>query len=69
MPRNESQPVIFSLSNDDGTKEVVAGDFSPFNVIVLSNSGASAIPAECDQYGFYSYGATLPCDAQVEAAR
>jgi hypothetical protein len=68
MSRNQD-PIVFTQDNEDGTREVVAGDFSPFNIIVISNAGTSVVPAERDHYGFYSYGDTLPGDADVRVTR
>lgn len=72
MLRNTTHPHIFSQDNEDGTQEVVIGDFNPFNVIVVSNGNASVIPAECGRYeshDYYSYADILPSEAEVDAVR
>ena len=71
MLRNTHEPHVFRQSNGDGTDEVVAGDFSPFNVIVISNGSASVEPSvgkEYDNHMYYSFGAILPSDATVTTA-
>lgn len=65
----EDPIVVFIESNDDGTKDADIGSFSPFNVIVTSNSFASVIPAEHTDVHFYSFGETLPSDVDVEVSR
>ncbi len=69
MLRNATVPHIFSQDNEDGTKEVVAGDFDPFTVIIVQDGSASVTPAEKGNYGYYSYGETLPSDVKVDVSR
>jgi hypothetical protein len=61
--------VAIVQDNNDGTKDADIGSFSPFNVVILSNNGTSVIPAERISASFYSYGDTLPSDADVRAIR
>jgi hypothetical protein len=69
MPIFEDPIITISEPNGDGTTDHQLGSFSPFNVIVLSNTGASVIPAERTGYSFYSYGDTLPSDVDVQVSR
>ena len=63
-------PCMFTQNNEDGTKEVVIFDFEPFNVLVVCEDKMRMFCAEYHHKSTsYSFGETLPSDAQVEVVR
>lgn len=70
MPRIFEDPIISLVEpNEDGTADHQIGSFSPFNVVVTSNSFASTMPAERIGDNFYGFGETLSSDVVVEVTR
>lgn len=69
MARNEAPIIIQRESNDDNTDEIVVGSMSPFDVVVVSNTGESVFPARYGGGHYFSYEDTVSSDAVVKTKR